>query len=156
MTNTAVRLRNIGQDDLPRLYEFHLDPDANRLAMTIPRSVDAFAARVENRHGDPTVVVKAIAVGDLLAGIISYFKHDGVDSVGYWLGKDFWGKGIASSALKLFLQEVQPRPLYAHVATGNRASLRVLQKCGFVVERIYLSPATERYLECEEALLVLR
>jgi hypothetical protein len=32
----------------------------------------------------------------------------------------------------------------------------VLQKCGFVVEEVRLSPATDRYPECEEALLVLR
>ena len=67
-----------------------------------------------------------------------------------------FGKGIASTALQLLLNEIQSRPLSAHVASSNRASLRVLQKSGFVVERAYLSPATDRYLECEETLLVLR
>ena len=47
------------------------------------------------------------------------------------------------------------RPLVATVATSNGASLRVLQKCGFVVERVRLSPASDRYPECEEAVLVL-
>jgi RimJ/RimL family protein N-acetyltransferase len=58
--------------------------------------------------------------------------------------------------LRLLLEEVTKRPLIATAATSNGASLRVLQKCGFVVERVHLSPATERYPECEEAVLVLR
>jgi hypothetical protein len=32
----------------------------------------------------------------------------------------------------------------------------VLQKCGFVVEEVRLSPASDRFPECEEAVLVLR
>ena len=154
--NNPVRLRNVEQDDLPRLYEFNLEPDANCLAATIPRSADAFKARWENTLADPNVVAKAILVGNSLAGSIVCFKRDGLDEVGYWVGKDFWGNGIASRALELCLKEIQSRPLYARVATSNRASLRVLQKCGFVVERIHASPATDRYLECEEALLVLK
>jgi RimJ/RimL family protein N-acetyltransferase len=46
--------------------------------------------------------------------------------------------------------------LIATVATSNAASLRVLQKSGFVIERVELSPASDRYPECEEAVLVLR
>ena len=81
---------------------------------------------------------------------------DGEDHVGYWIDRAYWGKGIASRALHLLLREVAKRPLVATVATSNGASLRVLQKCGFVVERVRLSPATDRYPECEEAVLVLR
>jgi hypothetical protein len=54
------------------------------------------------------------------------------------------------------LGEVTKRPLVATAATSNGASLRVLRKCGFVVERVRLAPATDRYSECEEAALVLR
>jgi RimJ/RimL family protein N-acetyltransferase len=151
-----VRLRDIEQDDLPRMYEFNLDPDANRLAGTIPRSADAFRAHWENVLADPNVIVKAISVADVLAGHISCFKLDGFDAVGYWVSKDFWGKGIASRALELLLEEVPVRPLHARVATSNRASLRVLQKCGFVVQSVQVSPADDRFLECEEAFLILK
>jgi hypothetical protein len=64
--------------------------------------------------------------------------------------------GVASRALRLLLEEVTRRPLVATAANSNGASLRVLQKCGFVVERVCLSPASDRYPECEEAILVLR
>ena len=151
-----VRLRDVEQADLPRLYEFNLDPDANRLAVTIPRDAVAFQAHWENVLADPNVIEKAISVGNVLAGRISCFKCDGLDHVGYWVAKDFWGNGIASRALELLLKEIPTRPLYARVATSNRASLRVLQKCGFVVQSVQVSPAADYYPECEEAFLVLK
>jgi RimJ/RimL family protein N-acetyltransferase len=150
-----VRLRDIVPDDLPRIYEFNLDPDANRLAGTIPRSAAAFKTNWENTLADSNVVAKAISVGDVLAGYISCFQRDGIHSVGYWVGKNFWGQGIASRALVLLLNEVTIRPLHAQAATSNRASLRVLQKCGFVIRSAQVESADDRYLECEVAFLVL-
>jgi len=150
-----IHLRDLRQDDLPRLFEFNLDPEANRLAATIPRNAEAFAANWTKALADANVVAKAICVGDVLAGSICCFERDGSRSVGYWLSRDFWGKGITSRALQLLLKEIPFRPLHAQVATGNRASLRVLEKCGFVVRSVHMSPATDRYLECEEASLVL-
>lgn len=76
--------------------------------------------------------------------------------VGYWLDRAHWGKGITSRALRLLLQEVTKRPLVATAAISNGASLRVLQKCGFAVEQVRRDPATDRYPECEVAVLVLR
>lgn len=154
--NCHVCLRNVEREDLPLIYEFQLDPESNRIAVTIPRSVDAFAAHWATALQDPHITAKAIVVGDVLAGCISCFKMDGLDVVGYWLGREFWGRGIASRALELLLTEVSIRPLYARVATSNGGSLRVLQKCGFVVKRVQFSLADDRYPECEEALLVLR
>jgi RimJ/RimL family protein N-acetyltransferase len=81
---------------------------------------------------------------------------DDEDHVGYWIDRAYWGMGIASRALHLLLGEVATRPLVATAATSNGASVRVLQKCGFLVVEIRHSPATARYPECEEAVLVLR
>jgi RimJ/RimL family protein N-acetyltransferase len=150
-----VWLRDIRRDDMPRIYEFNLDPDANRLAATIPRSADAFELHWQRVLADPTIFVKAIAVRDVLAGHLTCFKLDDVQYVGYWVSKEFWGRGIATKALELLLKEVSIRPLYARAATSNRASLRVLQKCGFVVQSVQESPADHRHLQCEEAFLVL-
>ena len=44
-----------------------------------------------------------------------------------------WGRAIATQALNQFIGQVQTRPLYAHVAKHNIASIRVLQKCGFTI-----------------------
>jgi RimJ/RimL family protein N-acetyltransferase len=152
---SRVRLREIAPDDLPTMYQFNLDPDANRLAATSPRSAAAFQTHWQNALADSTVVARAISVGDQLAGYISCFRRDGFHFVGYWVGQEFWGQGIATRALELLLVEVTIRPLHAHVAISNRASLRVLQKSGFVVRSVQISPADDRNLECEEALLVL-
>jgi RimJ/RimL family protein N-acetyltransferase len=55
--------------------------------------------------------------------------------VGYWIGKEYWGRGIATAALQEFLTHLKMRPLHAYVAKHNKASIRVLEKCGFKVSR---------------------
>jgi RimJ/RimL family protein N-acetyltransferase len=151
-----VRLRPAEPGDLPRMYELQLDPDSNRMAVTIPRTREAFDSHWAKALHDPSITARVILVGGGVVGIISCFPRDGRDHVGYWIDRAFWGRGIASRALHLLLREVARRPLVATAATSNGASLRVLQKCGFVVERVRLSPATDRHPECEEAVLVLR
>jgi RimJ/RimL family protein N-acetyltransferase len=64
--------------------------------------------------------------------------------------------GIASQSLQLLLKEVAKRPLVAVAASSNMASLRVLQRCEFAVEKVRPSAATDRFPECEEVVLVLR
>lgn len=151
-----VRLRGFERDDLPRMYDLQLDPDSNRMAVSNPRTRAAFDAHWARCLDDPRNTTRAILFDEVFVGYISCFPLDGQNHVGYWIDRASWGNGIASRALQLLLQEVTSRPLIATVATSNLASLRVLQKCGFVVQRIELSPATDRFPECEEAFLVLR
>src|SRR5206468_3000543 len=131
------------------------DPDSNRMAVTIPRTREAFDSHWAKVLTDPSLTARAILVGDTLVGYISCFPADGEDHVGYWIDRAYWGMGIASRALGLLLAEVTARPLVATAATSNRASLRVLQKFGFIVEQVRRDPATDRYPECEVAVLVL-
>jgi RimJ/RimL family protein N-acetyltransferase len=154
-TSDHIRLRNVEPDDLPQIYQMQLDPESNRLAATIPQSAEAFEANWAKALRNPSRTTKAILLGEALVGYTVCFGSDGQTHVGYWVSREHWGEGIASRALQLLLLEVPTRPLYAHVATSNAASLRVLQKCGFVVERVQVSPASDRYAECEEAVLVL-
>lgn len=155
-TDESLRLRPVQPGDLPRMYDLQLDPESNRMAVTIPRTREAFDSHWAKLLDDPGNIARAVLVGQALVGYISCFPMDARDHVGYWIDRAYWGRGIASRALHLLLQEVAKRPLVATAATSNRASLRVLQKCGFVVERVLLSPASDRYPECEEAVLVLR
>lgn len=48
-----IRLWKIEQDDLPRLYEYQLDPDANQLSLTHPRSSDAFDSHIVGHQHSP-------------------------------------------------------------------------------------------------------
>jgi RimJ/RimL family protein N-acetyltransferase len=63
------------------------------------------------------------------------WEQSGDTLVGYWIGREYWGRGVASRALALFLLEVDERPLHAHVAAHNAGSIRVLEKCGFRIVR---------------------
>ena len=58
--------------------------------------------------------------------------------IGYWLGEDFWGRGIATEALIAVTDHAFSNydvcRLYAHVFDWNRASARVLEKAGYKFE----------------------
>jgi RimJ/RimL family protein N-acetyltransferase len=152
----SVRIRNLERADLPQLFQMQLDRESNQLAATIPLTAEAFASRWADNLQNAGIVAKAILLDGVLAGNIVCFERDGQTNVGYWIGREHWGQGVATEALRLLLHEVAVRPLHAYVATDNGASLRVLQKCGFVVERVQLSPGSDRYLECEETVLILK
>ncbi len=156
ITPESIRLRRVQPGDLPRVYDLQLDPESNRMAVTIARTREAFDSHWANVLADPGITARVVLVGEELVGTSSCFPMDGQLHVGYWIDRAYWGMGIASQALHLLLQEVAKRPLVAAAATSNRASLRVLQKCGFVVERIRLAHASDRFPECEETVLVLR
>jgi RimJ/RimL family protein N-acetyltransferase len=128
-----ISLREVRDSDLPILFEQQLDPDATRMAAFPSRDHDAFMAHWAKIRADGTTVLRAITCGGEVAGSIVCWEHSGRHHVGYWLGKAYWGKGIASAALAQLLAVVRVRPLHAHVARHNAASIRVLQKCGFTI-----------------------
>ena len=131
-----VRLRDVVPDDLPIFYEQQLDADATRMAAFPARDRAAFDAHwATNILGNPTTVTQTILFDGQVAGYIGSWPQDGVRFVGYWIGKEHWGKGVATWALAAFLHLVAERPLFAHVARHNVGSIRVLKKCGFSLER---------------------
>ncbi len=128
----GVRLRDVVEADLPILFEHQQDPEAVRMAAFPSRDWEAFLAHWRTKVlGDATVAKKTILFDGRVAGNIGSFERDGKPLVGYWIGREFWGQGVATSALAQFLETVRARPLYAHVAKHNAGSLRVLEKCGF-------------------------
>jgi uncharacterized protein YbjT (DUF2867 family) len=83
-------------------------------------------------------------------------EESGRTEVSYWLGKEYWGKGIATRALSGFLAHVNAkRPIYARAASDNVASLRVLEKCGFTITGQDRGFANARGQEVSEFLLSL-
>jgi RimJ/RimL family protein N-acetyltransferase/predicted nucleotidyltransferase len=130
---SEVRLRDVIEGDLPILFEQQLDPDATEMAAFPARDRDAFMAHWAKILADDTVAKKTILFDGQVAGNILSWKQGDRPLVGYWIGKEYWGKGIATRALSAFLEHVTVRPLYAHVAKHNIASIRVLEKCGFTL-----------------------
>lgn len=73
----------------------------------------------------------------VFVGVISVQSHGDPScaEVGYWLGEPFWGRGLATGAVKLLLQKIAQKGVltcvYAKVYEENTASMRVLEKAGF-------------------------
>ena len=89
-----------------------------------------------------------------MAGYILNFEQFGKPAVAYWIGKPYWGKGVATRALSAFLGYVKVRPLYARAVKDNVASLRVLEKCGFTVCGEDKGFSDARGQEVEECILI--
>jgi RimJ/RimL family protein N-acetyltransferase len=128
----VVELREVTVNDLPVLYEQQLDPQATAMAAFPSRDRAAFMAHWRRILGDAEVIVRVAVADGHVAGYVSCFDLDGETLVGYWIGREHWGRGIATAALASFVPLVDVRPLRARVASENAGSIRVLEKCGFV------------------------
>ena len=101
------------------------------------------------------MINRAVVVDGEVAGTIGSWGDLGEREVTYWIGRAYWGKGIATYALNAFLTVDPSRPLHARVASDNVASRRVLEKCGFRVIATERGFAEARSAKIEEAVLRL-
>ena len=130
--NDEVSLRDLTEDDLPILFEHQLDPIANKMAAFTakdPTDAAGFMTKWRKILADPTGTNKAILFAGTVAGYIASFERAGLREITYWIGRQHWGKGVATAALSSLLRELDVRPLYARAAKDNIAALRVLDKC---------------------------
>ena len=129
-----IWLRPVEPRDIPRFFEFHCDQEARHAAAfgtADPPEPEAFAARWRGAMEDPAVIERTILADHEAVGYAAHFPQLGRPSVSYWIGRAWWGRGIATQALGAFLPLIAARPLYARAAKDNFASLRVLEKNGF-------------------------
>lgn len=138
-----VTVREVTDADLPILYEQQLDPEATRMAAFASRAREPFMAHWARIRINPAEVVRTIVCDGAVAGNIVSWGPGDKREIGYWLGREYWGRGIATQALAAFLNVVRERPLWAHVAGHNIGSRRVLEKCGFVFVRREMGPPAE-------------
>ena len=132
----AVRLRNVEDRDLEVFFDHQADPQAVEMAAFPARDKDRFAAHWAKVRGDDALVARTIVADGMVAGHIGSWPENGQQLLGYWVGREWWGRGVATQALALLMEEVSIRPLYAHVAAHNVGSIRVLDKCGFRRDRV--------------------
>ena len=99
------------------------------------RDREAFMAHWAKIMANPACAVRVIVADGSVAGQIGAWTDGTERLVGYWIGREFWGRGVASAALAQFLHYETTRPLTACVAKHNAASIRVLQKAGFTLVR---------------------
>jgi RimJ/RimL family protein N-acetyltransferase len=151
-------LREVRDEDLAVLFEQWADPVAARMAaFTAPDHMDrdAFERRWSRLRADESVINRVIVVDGEVAGSIGSWGDPDEREVTYWIGRSYWGKGIATRALEAFLTVDPSRPLHARVAYDNVASRRVLEKCGFRVTATERGFAEARSGEIEEFVLRL-
>ena len=103
------------------------------MAVFPPRDSGAFLAHWRRIIADPSKLALAITDEETVLGYVASFDTDDVRLLGYWIGREYWGRGIGRSAVALFLETETTRPLYAHVARTNVASVRILEHCDFKV-----------------------
>ena len=157
-TNSQLLLRNVIADDLPIFYEQQLDPEANYMAAFTtkdPADREAFMRHWQKILADEDNTIKTIISAGEVAGSVSSYRDEEMEGpeVTYWLGKSYWGQGIATRALTAFLDMVQVRPIFGRVAKDNHASRRVLEKCGFTICGEGRGYANARGAEIEEFIL---
>ena len=119
-----------------------------------PTDEDAFRAHWAMILRDETITKRTITADSVVAGHIGSFGRERELEVSYWIGRPYWGRGIATQALTEFLIHMPIRPLRARVAKDNAASLRVLQKCGFTIIGEDRGFANARGSETDEFILV--
>lgn len=156
---TKITLRDVSETDLPVFFEQELDEEAIYMAAFTPKDATDKAAFDEHWAkilGNEAIIKKTILYEGQVAGNILSFELFGEREVCYWLGRAYWGRGIATAALTALLAEVSIRPLYARVVKDNLGSLRVLQKCGFTIIDEDVGFANGRGEEVAEFILKLK
>ena len=129
-----ARLVPVTSEHVELFFRHQLDPESQHMAAftpTDPSDREAFLTRwlpvlLDAGQRARTILFEGEPVGHVVA-----FRMDGELNVGYGIDRAYWGRGIASRALARFLEEFPSRPLVAHVAADNPASIRVLERNGF-------------------------
>jgi len=99
-------------------------------------------AWIKHANEEKPVANFAIEIGNIVAGNISCTWHKDVYAktveLGYFIGENYWGKGIATAAVALMLEAIKKNKeivrIEAKIFGGNGASARVLEKNNFVLE----------------------
>lgn len=156
----TVTIQLINEDDIKALYPLGNNKDVSWMSgggLTYPISYEEFRLR--------KTIAQSVAVGEMesyvirwegiAVGSIGYFTRESNTplEIGYWLGKPYWGKGIATRALKLALQAMRDSgisgTLIATTMSDNLGSRHMLLKCGFVETgtEVFASPARDMDVE---------
>ena len=148
-----IELRPTTVADLDILFQFQLDLEGRHLAAFMSQDSthkEAYLAKYTRLLNDPTVNNQTIIADSEIVGSIAKFVMEGDAELTYWIDRQFWGKGVATNALKNFLNLETARPLFGRVAFDNLGSQKVLENCGFIKIGTDRGFANARQTEIEE------
>jgi len=110
------------------------------------KQMEWYEKSYQEDNGGPWKIIDKISKEKM--GVVAYYKHDKGHQkaeVGFWVFPQYWNKGIATEALKAVIDyckiQKQIHRLEAFVEDGNIASMKVLEKLGFLHEG--------KFRECE-------
>lgn len=159
-----IHLRPIVLSDLFIFFAHQQYKPAQHMAAFVhqdPSDRAAFDAHWSKLMGSDKVLKRSIEHDSQLVGHIMSFDmpndQDGFDrEITYWIGHEYWGKGIASQALMQFIKIETTRPLYGRSATDNLGSIRSMEKSGFQLLANERGFANARGDEIDEVVMILR
>lgn len=158
-TAGIVTLRKTQPSDLDILFDYQADDEAGYMAAFMnPNSWkdrDAYVAKWEKFLQDDSVTSWTILLDGIIVGSVGTWVMDGEPQITYGIGKEFWGQGLATQAVALFLQKVETRPLYGRAASDNIRSVKILEKAGFKKTGTERGFAATRGKEIEEVIFRL-
>ncbi|MEE1669393.1 GNAT family N-acetyltransferase [Streptomyces sp. WAC07094] len=154
-----IALREVHDSDLPVFFRLMNDPVALRMAAFTPEDPAdraGFDAHWARTRTSPGVDVRTVLADGDVVGSAAVYGEPGEREVTYWIDRAHWGRGIATAALRILLEQIPERPLYARAAADNAGSRRVLEKCGFAQTARARGFAHARGEEIDEVVLVLK
>jgi RimJ/RimL family protein N-acetyltransferase len=154
----GIFLRDVLDTDLDLFFESQQDYEAQQMAAFIsddPADRAKFDSHWNKIMSNKDIIIKTIVCNDEVAGHIAKFVMDNSPELTYWIGKKYWGMGIATESLTQFLRIVTIRPIFARAAKDNLGSIRVLEKNGFTLIGEETGYANARKSEIKEVIMKL-
>ena len=143
-----ITLREYKKADVDRLVELANNENVSKyLIYTFPYPYKKQDAEwwIEVGATANNSVTKVIEYNGIFVGSVGIIPQSGWKAhsaeIGYCLGEEYWGKGIATESLRMMTEigfsELEFRKLFAPVLGPNKASMRVLEKCGYILEGVF-------------------
>lgn len=154
-----IELRKTSASDLDAIFEHQQDRDANWMAAFTAADITSrpdFDSQWKMRLERSEIINRTIFVEGAIAGHVAKYEREGQPEVTYWIARSFWNRGIATRALRLFLDEIKVAPIHARTAFDNFPSIGVLKKCGFELLGRGQCFANARAREIEEVIWIRR
>ena len=142
-----ITFRDYEKSDADRLVALANNENVSRYLIytfPFPYTLQDAVAWIDAGSKANNAVTKVIEYQGRFVGSIGITPQTGwrnhAAEIGYWLGEEYWGKGIATEALRtmsaIALSDLKFKKLFAPVLGPNEASMRVLKKCGYVLEGV--------------------
>ncbi|WP_299270043.1 GNAT family protein [uncultured Psychrosphaera sp.] len=138
-----ISLRQFQTSDAELLVSYLNTPEVTQyITASIPTPYTNTDALWWIEHANQSEYIQAIEYKGEFIGCISatvgQFEYANSAELGYWIGKAFWNLGITTEAVKQFVELLfgtnKLNRLFVSVVAKNIASIRVLEKNGFVYE----------------------